>query len=1127
MKKLLTLIASLVLMTVAGFAQPWQNLQTAAGGSLVNRPVNFSSSTGIHGSLFLYGSLSGSVGFTPAATAGAVNYTLPAADGQNNYVWTTDGNGNISWSQKAGVAAGTIASINGDSSAAQTVTVALPLSIVNTGPTHTLGWAGSKSDVGLPLVENTALSTWTGTTNLTTLGTIVTGVWHGSSVADAYVASAATWNAKVPSTRTINGYDLSTNRNLTFTDVGADPAGAAAAVTAATIGLGPSSTPRFAKLGVGQANDGGYTSEVNYSLGVFGPALYPPFIDANYNNTIRLSMGFLFDNTVAGIGTVSNHDLNFYTNNTGPRMKLLAGGGLLVSTPLTADSGTGAMPATWTSLVSAYLTPLRSVAADGTTGGTVWTAFGGNANNLSGLTYGGTRASPTATPDQSNMIRMIALNYDGTVISGNGLYAIIANGLVSPTQRGTYHQWQGTLSGGTSLAEWMRLIDGKLGVGLTAPGYKVDVNGDVNIASGSHFKINGTNLAYGDVGADASGAAAAVTTTSIGAVPTSRTVNSKALSSNITLSAADVGADASGAAAAAQAASLPLSTWTNVKNAAYAGGAYGDGSHDDSGAIAAAIAALPATYGVLFFPPGRYKWSSASQLTISGKSFLTILGYGAELYDGNNAAGRPFVVVDYTCSYVKLNGLSINSNAAARTHGSHLLIFNASHSIINDCFLQNGSEYAFYVGSDGANLTEDVTINNVQIYNTWADGFHFYHVKNLTLNNPIIAYTGDDGIGVIRDDSTNTYPTVWPQSVTINNPTIYHAGGNHYVSLGNGDTGAGINIQEAYDITVNGGSIDTTELAGVYIRRNFSTSIINTRVKIHGMTIQNAGIASGVYAQIDAGIMNDCDISDNVIKNIPSGINGISVYNFTRLNITGNKIYGGSSSILINQNSSSYSDSHATFATTWDQLTIKDNVLNSAVSSTAYINPLSVGGTQRLITGLNFSHNTEVSGPNDFFAAFAYSTGVVADNWSTPSHYMLLNAGCTIVQPGDVVESTGLSVTQGGSPGANVIFTAANCPSVVLPIGVWQVSGSVTARTSDSTDTIWAQFYDGSSAFGGGACKQEASIGERFELPVSGRIAVTSGTKTINFKVFRAASTSLDVGSPAGPSGYLAAVRIQ
>ena len=46
-------------------------------------------------------------------------------------------------------------------------------------------------------VENTALSTWAGSTNLDTVGTITTGTWHGAAIADAYIASAATWNALV------------------------------------------------------------------------------------------------------------------------------------------------------------------------------------------------------------------------------------------------------------------------------------------------------------------------------------------------------------------------------------------------------------------------------------------------------------------------------------------------------------------------------------------------------------------------------------------------------------------------------------------------------------------------------------------------------------------------------------------------------------------------------------------------------------------------------------------------------------------------------------------------------------------------------------------------------------------
>ena len=41
----------------------------------------------------------------------------------------------------------------------------------------------SKSDVGLGSVENTALSTWAGTANITTLGTIATGVWNATAIA--------------------------------------------------------------------------------------------------------------------------------------------------------------------------------------------------------------------------------------------------------------------------------------------------------------------------------------------------------------------------------------------------------------------------------------------------------------------------------------------------------------------------------------------------------------------------------------------------------------------------------------------------------------------------------------------------------------------------------------------------------------------------------------------------------------------------------------------------------------------------------------------------------------------------------------------------------------------------------
>lgn len=54
----------------------------------------------------------------------------------------------------------------------------------------------TKGNIGLGNVENTKLSTWTGSGYITTLGTITSGTWQGSAIADTYISSATAWNAK-------------------------------------------------------------------------------------------------------------------------------------------------------------------------------------------------------------------------------------------------------------------------------------------------------------------------------------------------------------------------------------------------------------------------------------------------------------------------------------------------------------------------------------------------------------------------------------------------------------------------------------------------------------------------------------------------------------------------------------------------------------------------------------------------------------------------------------------------------------------------------------------------------------------------------------------------------------------
>jgi hypothetical protein len=66
----------------------------------------------------------------------------------------------------------------------------------------------TKSDVGLGSVENTALSTWAGSTNITTVGTVATGTWSATAIA---VANGGTGATDAATARTNLGLAIGTN----------------------------------------------------------------------------------------------------------------------------------------------------------------------------------------------------------------------------------------------------------------------------------------------------------------------------------------------------------------------------------------------------------------------------------------------------------------------------------------------------------------------------------------------------------------------------------------------------------------------------------------------------------------------------------------------------------------------------------------------------------------------------------------------------------------------------------------------------------------------------------------------------------------------------------------------------
>ncbi|NTW27219.1 MAG: hypothetical protein HGA36_02775 [Candidatus Moranbacteria bacterium] len=101
-----------------------------------------------------------------------------------------------------------------------------------------LGWVTlSKNDVGLGNVENTALSTWVGSTNISTLGTITNGTWSGTMIS---AARGGTGNG----TYVVGDILYATNSN-TLSRLGVGIVGQALIVSAGGTPVWSSSVPTY------------------------------------------------------------------------------------------------------------------------------------------------------------------------------------------------------------------------------------------------------------------------------------------------------------------------------------------------------------------------------------------------------------------------------------------------------------------------------------------------------------------------------------------------------------------------------------------------------------------------------------------------------------------------------------------------------------------------------------------------------------------------------------------------------------------------------------------------------------------------------------------------------------------
>lgn len=145
----------------------------------------------------------------------------------------------------------------------------------------------------------------------------------------------------------------------------------------------------------------------------------------------------------------------------------------------TIDRGTGALPAP----TNAGNILLTLAGGAGTNNLIESFGFGGSIGlSLRPRISGGTRAALSAVPDGQSFFDISTSGYDGTAWqTNNGLARILADGLWTGSNRGVYYLWSGTPNGSTTAAEWMRLQNGNLGIGVTPTAG----NGLLQLASGT------------------------------------------------------------------------------------------------------------------------------------------------------------------------------------------------------------------------------------------------------------------------------------------------------------------------------------------------------------------------------------------------------------------------------------------------------------------------------------------------------------------------------------------------------------------------------------------------------------------------------------------------------------------